>query len=71
MPTSTSTVGPRPAIAETANGNREGSSSFPDQFENSDCPSIPNRGIVLGLLTSGALWAAIILAAHELRQLFR
>jgi hypothetical protein len=70
VPTFTSAVDPRPAIAETANGDQVGS-SFPDHFENSEHPSIPNRGIVLGLVTSGALWAAIILAVHALRQLFR
>jgi hypothetical protein len=36
-----------------------------------DSLTIPSRGIVLGLLASGVLWAAILLAARALGLLLR
>jgi hypothetical protein len=71
VPTLTNTVGPRQEFAETANGTQASASSFPDQCEEFESPSIPNRGIVLGLMASGLLWAVIILAARALRLWLR
>jgi hypothetical protein len=60
------TGGPGQESTETANGDQVGASSFPDQCEDFESTSIPNRGIVIGLLVSGLLWAAILFAARTL-----
>ena len=71
MPCLTAIVGPFPAPAEPGDSEPAGFSPFPDLREEFESLSIPNRGVILGVLASSLLWAALILAAREVWLLLR
>lgn len=62
-------AGSGPVLVETASREKAGASAFPGVCK--DSLTIPSRGIVSGLLASGVLWAAILLAARALGLLLR
>jgi hypothetical protein len=56
---------PRLVLVKPGYGREADASSFTGQCDDHESLTIPNRGIVLGSLLSGVLWAVLILAAHE------
>jgi hypothetical protein len=58
-------AGPRPILVKVWYGKVAEVSSFAEQRDAHESMSVPNRGIVLAMLLSSVLWAALILAGRE------
>jgi hypothetical protein len=66
MPSSIDNFGPGLVLYDGENGEEAQTSSFPRLREDFESHSVPIRGVVLAVLISGFLWAAVILAGRAL-----